>query len=495
MWRRAGVLAGLVLITSAAPAAAEPMVGIVGGEALITFDSAQPGVVTSTHGINGLVAGPAERAVGIDFRAGDRLYALTAVDGGATDTLRLYTIDPGNGNATVIGAPFTITHGDAYGVDFNPVADRLRVVNDADKNLRVNPSTGVQTVDTDLSPSAGVAAVAYDPSAKLYGIATTPATLVSLANPNGGALTTVGPLGLGAFAGAQTANFDISPSGAAYATSRTTSLTAPFLSRVDLATGGLTPIGRTATALEGLAVVPPATVSFGVAAATVSESAGAATLSVVRGGTTSGTTLVTYTAGDVSGPLLFEPGEIVKTFSVPVTDDTALTPDRVLTLSLKPADALTTVGANATLTIVDNEPTRDTTAPTVNVSAPKTVTLAAFLKGLKIKLTPSEPVSLDVTLEGTVNSARISAYNVALERPRGPVERHRIDPRHAARVEVVLGVVVPVGPDQAQSVRRRRQVHLRALEQERPVQRPLEGRHRPRVTQRALRVPRADERL
>ncbi|WP_028067548.1 DUF4394 domain-containing protein [Solirubrobacter soli] len=403
------------MCTAASPAGAEPMVGIVGGEALITFDSANPGVVTSTHGINGLAAGPAERVVGIDFRNGDRLYALTAVDGGATDTLRLYTIDPGNGNATVIGAPFNIPHGNAYGVDFNPVADRLRVVNDADKNLRVNPATGVQTVDTDLSPAAsGVTAVAYDPAAKLYGIATTPATLVTLANPNTGLMTTIGPLGLGAFGGAETANFDISPSGTGYVTTRTASLTVPYLSRVDLATGALTPIGRTATALEGLAVVPPATVSFGVAAATVSEGAGTATISVVRGGTTTGTTLVNYTAGDVTGPLLFEPGETVKSFSVPIANDTLDAPDRTITLSLRPADALTTAGANATLTVADDDPARDTTAPAITLTAPKTVKLAEFLKGLKVKVTAGEPVSLDVTLEGTVNSARISAYNVAL---------------------------------------------------------------------------------
>jgi hypothetical protein len=390
------------------------MVGIVGGEALITFDSAQPGVVTSTHGINGLLAGPAERVVGIDFRAGDRLYALTAVDGGATDTLRLYTIDPGNGNATVIGAPFTVPHGDAYGVDFNPVADRLRVVNDADENLRVNPATGVQTIDTDLSPSAGVAAVAYDPSAKLYGIATTPRTLVTLANPNGGALTTVGPLGGGAFDGAQTANFDISPTGAAYVTTRIASLTVPYLQRVDLATGALTPIGRTATALEGLAVIPPATVSFGVAAATVSESAGTATLSVVRGGTTTSTTRVEITAGDVTTALLFEPGETSRSVSVPVANDTLDAPDRTIALSLRATDALTSVGPNATLTIADDDPARDTTAPTLKLSAPSTVKLAAFLKGLKVTVTPNEAAALEVTLEGTVNNARISAYNTTL---------------------------------------------------------------------------------
>src|SRR5689334_23134260 len=103
MWRLAGVLAGAVLSASAVPAAAEPLVGAVGGDSLVPFDSATPGAATA-HAISGLTGGATERVAGLDFRGADqKLYALTAVDNGATDTLRLYTVDPGTGVATPTG--------------------------------------------------------------------------------------------------------------------------------------------------------------------------------------------------------------------------------------------------------------------------------------------------------------------------------------------------------------------------------------------------------
>jgi Domain of unknown function (DUF4394) len=83
-------------------------------------------------------------------------------------TIRLYTIDAGTGAATLVSpSAFTVTHGTAYGMDFNPTADRIRVVNDAEENLRINPNNGaradVPANDTDLNPAGyQVAAIAYD---------------------------------------------------------------------------------------------------------------------------------------------------------------------------------------------------------------------------------------------------------------------------------------------------------------------------------------------
>ena len=56
------------LTVSAAPAAAEPMVGVVGG-AVVTFDSAKPDVLESVHGVTGLTGGAGEELIGIDFRS------------------------------------------------------------------------------------------------------------------------------------------------------------------------------------------------------------------------------------------------------------------------------------------------------------------------------------------------------------------------------------------------------------------------------------------
>src|SRR5438093_788494 len=79
---------------------------------------------------------PGAHRVDIDFRpANGLLYALTNEGG----TGRLYTIDPASGAATfratltadTVNDPtptYTALSGTSFGVDFNPVPDRLRVV-------------------------------------------------------------------------------------------------------------------------------------------------------------------------------------------------------------------------------------------------------------------------------------------------------------------------------------------------------------------------------
>ena len=454
MWRRGGIgmiVTGAAFAAAAAPANAEPLVGIVGGpgSALVTFDSAQPDVYTSLQSINGLSGGVGEEIVGIDFRpnpigladaaateAAKRLFAVSVVDGGGTDTLRLYTIDPGNGNATLVGSPLTVTDGDGYGVDFNHTSDRLRIVNDGDENIRVNPNNGARadapTPDTDLAPSRSVASVAYDrvdtdaaTGTTLYALSTTASELVTIGglnsspSPNLGMLNAVGATTLGAFFGAANANFDISPTGAGFATALASPIAVPSLFSVNLATGAMTPIGRTATALRGLAVAPASSVGFSAATSSVSESGGSATITVTRSGPLNRTTGVTYSASDgsASGSLRFDEGETTKTFAVPIANDTIDAPDRSVTLRLTAADALTTIGPAATLTITDDDApaaARDTTAPTVRVTATSRVSLASLLKGLRVTARPSEAARLEITLEGTVTDARVSAFNVVL---------------------------------------------------------------------------------
>ena len=43
--------------------------------------------------------------------------------------------------------PYTALTGSQFGVDFNPVADRLRVISDSGLNLRINADTGATTTD------------------------------------------------------------------------------------------------------------------------------------------------------------------------------------------------------------------------------------------------------------------------------------------------------------------------------------------------------------
>ncbi len=52
--------------------------------------------------------------------------------------------------------------GNTFGVDFNLVADRLRIVSDAGQSLRINVDTGFVTTDTNLNPGTPlIVAAAY----------------------------------------------------------------------------------------------------------------------------------------------------------------------------------------------------------------------------------------------------------------------------------------------------------------------------------------------
>ncbi len=94
-------------------------------------------------------------------------------------------------------------NGTSFGIDFNPVPDRLRVVSDAGQNLRINVDTGVTTVDAALNPApgTGVTGVGYtnndnDPNTLtvLYDIDTMNDQLSIQAPPNNGTLNPVGKL-------------------------------------------------------------------------------------------------------------------------------------------------------------------------------------------------------------------------------------------------------------------------------------------------------------
>src|SRR5207249_2241903 len=129
------------------------------GNALLRFDSATPGTILSTTAITGLPAG--ENLLGIDARpATGQLYALGS-------TSRLYTIDSTTGAAIQVGtSPFAAAlSGTNFGFDVNPVPDRVRVVSDADQNLRLNPNDGtLAAVDGVLAYAAGDLNAAANPN-------------------------------------------------------------------------------------------------------------------------------------------------------------------------------------------------------------------------------------------------------------------------------------------------------------------------------------------
>ncbi|MGI9076067.1 MAG: DUF4394 domain-containing protein [Gemmatimonadaceae bacterium] len=175
---------------------------------LIAFGALTPGTRISQVAITGLAAG--ETIIGIDFRpANDSLYAVSSAS-------RLYTINVTTGVVTPVngGALTAALSGTAFGVGFNPQADRLRIHTNTEQNLRVNqtvtpPAVIVDTVlayvagDPNFGANPNIVGTAYTLSVRpapvsteLYAIDATLDVLVRIERPNGGTLATVGPLTL-----------------------------------------------------------------------------------------------------------------------------------------------------------------------------------------------------------------------------------------------------------------------------------------------------------
>jgi Domain of unknown function (DUF4394) len=125
--------------------------------------------IPSRVAIGGLASG--ETLIGIDFRPSTGvLYGVGRI--GTATTGQLYTIDVASGLATAVGARAVPLAGVAFGVDFNPVPDLIRIVSDTGQNVRIRPADGtVAGTDTALAyPALGdpnatriarVVAVAY----------------------------------------------------------------------------------------------------------------------------------------------------------------------------------------------------------------------------------------------------------------------------------------------------------------------------------------------
>ena len=137
------------------------VVGLVADGTLICFQDGAPGHATPIAAVTGLVGDTA--LVGMDYRpANDVLYAVGNAGG-------IYSIDVASAVASKVATLSVALEGSAFGVDFNPTVDRLRIVSDTGQNLRVNVDDGVAAVDTPLSipgttpvnPATGITGAAY----------------------------------------------------------------------------------------------------------------------------------------------------------------------------------------------------------------------------------------------------------------------------------------------------------------------------------------------
>jgi uncharacterized protein DUF4394 len=238
---------------------------------LLHFDRGS-GAIRSASSIGGLGSG--ETIVGADFRPADAtLYALSS--GG-----KIYTIDTATGEATSKStlmadptdpsSPFSTLTGDVFGVNFNPVADRLRVVSKDGQNLRINVDTGATTTDAELNPGTpAISAAAYSNGfaaacrTRLYVIDTSANELLLQDPPNAGTLTKIAeiaaPAGSGDWAG-----FEIisDSDGSSSALALFPADQGTTIQDLDLATGELTNSRllrlEPGESLRGLGAAPPA---------------------------------------------------------------------------------------------------------------------------------------------------------------------------------------------------------------------------------------------
>ncbi len=178
------------------------------GRSLVTFSTASTRF-RGTRTVTGLAGDT--RLVGIDHRVQDgKLYGVGNAGG-------VYTVDD-RGAATKVLQLTVALAGTAFGVDFNPAANALRIVSDTGQNLRQPFATaGAATVaDTPLTnpavapatgtvPATGVTGAAYTNNDLDAGSATTLFDLdtaldrVALQSPaNAGTLAPTGGLGVDA---------------------------------------------------------------------------------------------------------------------------------------------------------------------------------------------------------------------------------------------------------------------------------------------------------
>jgi len=198
-----GVAAALALTTTAlatGPVSAATLAALQNGKTITWIDSDKNMVTGSVA-----LAGGAS-LVGFDVRPADgKLYGVTP-DG------VIAIVDAKTGKwEKKSQLSEMLPKGVMYSVDFNPVADRLRIVGDNGMSLRVNVDDGKAIVDGQLKyadadankgKAAKVQAVGYSNSVAgtkettMYDIDVANGLLLRQAPPNDGILNTIGALGV-----------------------------------------------------------------------------------------------------------------------------------------------------------------------------------------------------------------------------------------------------------------------------------------------------------
>jgi uncharacterized protein DUF4394/Calx-beta domain-containing protein len=406
-----GVLRLALVFVLFAPATihAERIAAINTSNNLVLFDTSDPASILATTAITGVSGIPPDPGAGITahvsaigFRPSNgHLYALidttTCIPALCPGTLppttsdNLYTLDLATGAATSVGALTSLVGNVETALGFNPNADRIRVVNVSDANIRLNPDTAALFNDTNLTYDSGDPNAAVNPqisglaygnpvvgatTTTVFGIDSNLDILVRLGSadgspisPNTGFLFTIGTLGINT---TDSVGLDISGmTGTAFASLRNGVSTSSDLYTINLDTGAATLVGTIGggSIITDIAVIPAGTLQLSAPTYGVNENGGNAAITVKRsnGSTGSVSVNVTSSAGTATAgsdftestqTVTFADGDSAdKTVSIPILDDAIFEGTETVNLTLTNATNGAVLGAQSTavLNIADDE--------------------------------------------------------------------------------------------------------------------------------------------
>ncbi|MFD9194136.1 DUF4394 domain-containing protein [Streptomyces phaeochromogenes] len=266
----ASAIAALVVATPGTSHAAPPRLLAFGisadGTLMAAFNTDDPGTLNWFKRIDGLVGDTA--VVGLDFRVQNGLLYLVGNKGGIY-TVQIPPAVP-NPLVTKVSQLSVPLQGTNFGVDFNPAADRLRIISDTGQNLAhnlANSSTATNTpLTTDGATTHGVTGAAYTnndlnsaTATTLFDINTTSDQVVIQSPPANGLLVPTGSLG---FDAGVNAGFDIfsdlsagkTISNTAFATLTPAGASTSTFYTVDVLTGATTSVDQFPIAITDVAV-------------------------------------------------------------------------------------------------------------------------------------------------------------------------------------------------------------------------------------------------
>ena len=276
---------------------------------LVRFDSTTPNMLTPIGAISGVTAG--QKIVALDFDPlNNQLFGL-GFGGGVG---QIYTfLNPNTAAASAVGTPFsTKLTGTEFGFSIDPVANQIRVIDNAGENLRVSPSSGaLLSTDTPINPSSDtITAAAYSnnlPGATqttLYGYDEANNNIVTVGSINGspnsantGTISLVGKSGFNNSNAGADLGFAIDANGAAYLNLMVGGVSGFYTA--NLSTGAVTFVNSFGVGVTMADITVAPAVGFSVTGVPASRTASLASNFFVTAQTIYGTTATGY-AGTVA---------------------------------------------------------------------------------------------------------------------------------------------------------------------------------------------------